>query len=92
MSEQADLFGSKGQGELFTPEPRTSFRPNPDDIREKLNALLAQARSADSMPWTPRKLLFNRTVFPQMTDWLPDEEAAQLRFEFEEELRRLEAA
>jgi len=27
-----------------------------------------------------------------MTNWLPDEEAAQLRFEFEAEIRRLEAA
>jgi hypothetical protein len=31
-------------------------------------------------------------LFPQMTDWLPDEEGAQLRFEFETEIRRLEAA
>jgi hypothetical protein len=30
-----------------------------------------------------------RTIFPQMTNWLPDEEAAQLRFEFETELARL---
>jgi len=27
-----------------------------------------------------------------MTNWLPDDEAAQLRFEFETEIRRLEAA
>jgi len=30
--------------------------------------------------------------FPQMTNWLPEEEAAQLRFAFEAELARLEAA
>jgi hypothetical protein len=30
--------------------------------------------------------------FPQMTNWLPEEEGAQLRFEFETELARLEAA
>jgi hypothetical protein len=33
-----------------------------------------------------------RTIFPQMTSWLPEEEGAQLRFEFETELARLEAA
>ena len=31
-------------------------------------------------------------LFPQMTDWLPDEDGAQLRFEFETEIRRLEAS
>ena len=31
-------------------------------------------------------------IFPQMTNCLPEEEAAQLRFEFETELARLEAA
>jgi hypothetical protein len=30
--------------------------------------------------------------FPQMTNWLPDKEAAPLRFEFEAELARLKAA
>jgi hypothetical protein len=37
-------------------------------------------------------MLYWRTVFPQMTNWLPDAEAAQLRLEFETEIRRLEAA
>jgi hypothetical protein len=31
-------------------------------------------------------------VFPQMANWLPEEEAAQLRFEFAQELERLKAA
>ena len=33
-----------------------------------------------------------RIVFPQMANWLPDEEAARLRQEFATELTRLEAA
>jgi hypothetical protein len=33
-----------------------------------------------------------RTIFPRMTLWLPEDEGAQLRFEFETELARLEAA
>jgi hypothetical protein len=31
-----------------------------------------------------------RTIFPQMTLWLPEDEAAQLRFEFEAEMARPE--
>jgi hypothetical protein len=54
--------------------------------------ILAQARAAKSLPWSPREVLYYQTVFPQMTNWLPDEEAAQLRFEFQSELARLEAA
>jgi hypothetical protein len=33
-----------------------------------------------------------QTVFPQMADWLPDEEAIQLRFAFMQEIERLKAA
>ena len=33
-----------------------------------------------------------RTIFPQMTNWLPEDEGAHLRFEFEAELERLKAA
>ncbi len=33
-----------------------------------------------------------RTIFPQMTNCLPEEEGAQLRFDFEAELARLKAA
>jgi hypothetical protein len=43
-------------------------------------------------PFRPQHVRLYRTVFPQMTNWLPEEEAAQLRFEFETELARLEAA
>jgi hypothetical protein len=32
------------------------------------------------------------TGFPQMSNWLPPEEKAQLCFEFEMEVKRLEAA
>jgi hypothetical protein len=44
------------------------------------------------MPWDAKGILLYRTIFPQMTNWLPEEEGAQLRFEFEAELARLKAA
>ncbi len=33
-----------------------------------------------------------QTVFPQMANWLPDDEAGQLCFEFAREIERLKAA
>ncbi len=44
------------------------------------------------MPWDVARVSLHRTIFPQMTNWLPEEEGAQLRSEFETELARLQAA
>jgi hypothetical protein len=44
------------------------------------------------LPWEPTTVSLYRTIFPQMTKWLSDEEGAQLRFAFEAELERLKAA
>jgi hypothetical protein len=89
---QLDLFG-ESQSELPGVESTTTiYRADPGDVRAELLRVLAQARAAQSFPWDARRTLYWRTVFPQMTNWLPDEEGAQLRFEFETEIRRLEAA
>jgi hypothetical protein len=44
------------------------------------------------MPWDKPRVSLYRTIFPQMTNWLPEDEGAQLCFEFEAELARLEDA
>jgi hypothetical protein len=44
------------------------------------------------LPWDATRTSLYRTIFPQMTLWLPEEEAAQLRFEFDAEIARLQAA
>jgi hypothetical protein len=49
-------------------------------------------RAAQTIPWDANRTRVYRTIFPQMTNWLPEEEGAQLRFAFETELARLEAA
>ena len=49
-------------------------------------------RAAKSIPWDDDRTALYRTIFPQMTGRLPDEEGAQLRFDFEKELSRFEAA
>jgi hypothetical protein len=59
-------------------------------VRSRLHKILAEARAAQTLPWEPTTIY--RTIFPQMANWLPQEEGAQLCFQFEEELARLEAA
>jgi hypothetical protein len=81
---QADLFAEAAAPPVY--------RADPDKVRARLNKILTEARSADVLPWDSARLSLYRTIFPQMTLWLPDDEAAQLRFDFEQELVRLEAA
>lgn len=89
---QGDLFGHEGpdpSDENFeTPE----YHADPEEVREELNGILAEMRAAEAMPWDEKRVALYRTVFPQMTNWLPAEEGAQLRFAFEAELERLKVA
>jgi hypothetical protein len=73
-------------------EPAAEYRPDVNRVRARLERILAEARGANRLPWEPARVSLYRTIFPQMTLWLPENEAAQLRFEFETELARLEAA
>jgi hypothetical protein len=90
---QQDLFGTDSQAELFDADAAPpAYRPDPDKVRARLHKILAEARAAKKLPWDRDRLLVYQTIFPQMTGWLPEEEAAQLRFEFDTELARLNAA
>jgi hypothetical protein len=89
---EPDLFEAEKQPDLFGAEPVPAYRPDPDKVRARLYKILAEARAAQTLPWEPTRVSLYRTIFPQMTNWLPDDEGAQLRFEFETELARLEAA
>jgi hypothetical protein len=91
-SRQGDLFGNDAGDDLPGDQPTPVYRADPDKVREDLYKILAEARAAQKMPWEPTRVSVYRTIFPQMTNWLPEEEGAQLRFEFETELARLEAA
>lgn len=88
-ADQLSLFGV-GEGRMEPPVRR--FVPDTELIRRRLQGLLATARAATTMPWPERDARMWLTVFPQMADWLPDEEANQLRFEFMQEIQRLKAA
>ncbi len=91
-ARQPDLFAPESQPDLFGTETAPVYRPNPDKVRTRLHRILAEARAARTFPWDPARVSLYRTIFPQMTLWLPEDEAAQLRFEFEAEMTRLQSA
>ena len=98
MNQQTpDLFGFEpAQPDLFAneaPRGQASASADPDLVRARLLAMLAQAQAAEGgSPWNERTTRLYQIIFPQMTNWLPDEEAAQLRFDFAQEMSRLQAA
>jgi hypothetical protein len=92
-NDQPDLFGTETQTDLFDEDaPAPEYRADPDKVRARLHKMLAETRAAQKLTWEPERLLLYRTIFPQMTNWLPEDEAAQLRFAFETEMARLKAA
>jgi hypothetical protein len=94
MSDE-DLFGfTPPQADLFadTPaQPRKVF-DFPDEARRRLMKVLAEARAATTLPWSERETGKWEILFPQMAQWLPDDEASQLCFEFAEHIERLRHA
>jgi hypothetical protein len=67
------------------------YKPDINRVRARLAKILGEMRAATGR-LEPTKASLYRVIFPQMTLWLPEDEGAQLRFEFEAELARLEAA
>ena len=101
MTDTIDLFGNKtgpaqhslfGEGDDRLKAPNRRTTPDPAKVRAELQALLATVRAAKSMPWSERDAGYWQTVCPNMANWLPEEEAAQLRFAFAAEIERLRAA
>ena len=76
---------NKHQLDMFTaheepaPTGPVVYRADPDKVRVKLERILAEMRNADTMPWDRSKQAYHRTVFPQMTRWLPEEFSAQMQ-------------
>jgi hypothetical protein len=99
MSDKTGFFGHPpAQGSLFGPgddrlqAPVQRYLPDPEKVRQRLRLLLDKARSAETMPWSERDARMWQIVFPNMANWLPQEEAEQLRFEFAREMERLSRA
>jgi hypothetical protein len=89
---QGDLFGNEQPDPTDDDFETPVYHADPDKVREELNRILAEARAAQTMPWDARRGALYHLIFPQMSNSVPEEEGAQLRFEFETELARLEAA
>jgi len=89
---QGDLFGSDQPEPADEDHETPVYRADPEEVRAELLQILAEARAAKTMPWDASKLSLYRTIFPQMTNALPEDEGAQLRFQFDAEMERLEKA
>jgi hypothetical protein len=90
-----DLFGHTApQADLFAdeaPQPRKVVDFT-SEARRRLLKVLAEARAAESLPWSERETGKWEILFTQMAEWLPCDEAKQLCFEFAQELDRLRKA
>jgi hypothetical protein len=84
--EQTDLFAAEPAA------PAYAYRPDPEKVRARLERILGQARAADVLPWDRSRLGLYRVIVPDMTRWLPEEEGAAWRAEFDAHLSRLDAA
>lgn len=79
---QLDMFGAL---------PRSAPKlPTAEDVRPELTEVLDRLRASEAMPLSPKDLHFWRTVFPQMSRWLPDKEQIEMCAAFAAELARLE--
>jgi hypothetical protein len=97
MPHQPDLFGhTPAQGDLFggvDAGTRTKPLVDPADIRKRLHRMLLELRAAEGRsPWSGETTRLNQLIFPQMATWLPEEERAQLCFEFDAQMKRLDLA
>jgi hypothetical protein len=70
------------QFDLFAePVAEVSTVPTVESVRRRLEAILAPLRT-DAGAVSPRDLARWRVVVPQMTNWLPADEAEVVRTEF----------
>lgn len=72
-------------------EPPPIGGHTPETIRARMLKLLAEARCAETIPWTPRMLRSHTAMFPYMAEWLKDGEGEQLLLDFKAEMDRLGA-
>lgn len=62
--------------------------PSEASVRSKIQRMLSEIRTRP-LPWSERTLRFNQVIFPQMCNWLADEEADRMRAAFAGEIVRL---
>ena len=87
---RSDLLPS--QPDLLDQVPAERATPSQDTIRQRLQALLVTARSAERMPWDASRARVNALLFHNMANWLPQPERDALRTAFAQEIARLRSA
>lgn len=83
---QGSLFG---EGRMAPPARSSS--PDPQAIRARLDRLMEILRTSETMPLSDRDQRMWQTVVPNMTRWLPDDEAHVVCAAFTSEMERLGA-
>ncbi len=76
QSRQRNLFTAEATGATEIPKPK------PEDVRRRLKGIIRKLRESDELPFTLADFRSWRVVFPQMSRWLPDEEACELKEAF----------
>ncbi len=77
---------------MFGAAPAEAYRPDPERVRSRIDGILAELRGEISARhWEYGRASFFRMAFPNLTCWLPADEAARLESEFEAEMARLGA-
>ena len=71
------------QLEMFSPLTRKKVQmPTADTVRPKLEAVLRQLEEGLASEWSPAERRRWSVVFPQMCEWLPEDERELKRAEF----------
>ena len=91
--QRSDTSDGDEQGDLFGSTSAPVYRPDPELVRRRIDRILAQLRAEESVrDWVHGRASLLRIVFPQLTERLPEEEAARFDSEFEAEMARLDAS
>ena len=80
---------------LLFAEEELPWRPawDPDEVRERLEAMLLKMRAAASWPWKPSTVSnYRENLWPALLAKLAQADAARLRAEMAAETARLDAA
>jgi len=86
VDTQSNLFED---GRMAVSAPRST--PDSQALRDRLDRLLETLRNSQTMPLSDRDVRMWQTIVPNMTRWLPEDEANTIRSEFASEMERLGA-
>jgi hypothetical protein len=84
IDAQGSLFGD---GRMAPPARQST--PDIEAIRVRLGKLLETLRTSETLPLSDKDIRMWQTVVPNMTRWLPTDEADTIRAKFSHEMDRL---